>query len=151
MISKPLAERKRDAIFYSDRKFCEREIASTNMSRISYVPTAKTPLLEEAENHESILQEVCVPDDDNIDGPYNFQVVPPTPDNPEISMSEKQDAPREREQFLRWEDDEIAQYFGACHLDEAKDQAMLLVVEAGAGSGILHDPPPYTLLQYGQH
>ena len=35
MISEPLTERRRDAMFQSDRKFCEQEIASAKMSRNS--------------------------------------------------------------------------------------------------------------------
>ena len=149
MISEPITERRCDATIQSDREFCEHKIAFTRMSYNIHVPTADIPLIEEAEKYQSALQEPCVADD-NPDGPYNFQVVPPTPNSPGASMLEKQGAPGGHP-FLQLESDKFIQYLVTCHLDEGEDQEMLRVVDADAGSDLLCDPPPYTSLDYERH
>jgi len=114
IISKSLTERRRDMMFQSGRGLCECEITSAGMS------------------HDSQNSEILVPDDD-LDGPYNFQVIPPTPNKPETSMSEKQNAPKEERSFPHVEDDEIVKYHGARHLNRPKGH-----------------PLPYSSLKYGR-
>jgi len=132
IISKPLIEGRRDTMSQLERGFCECEITSAKVLHDSWTPTTKTPFLEVAAKHESIVPEIRVPDDD-LDGPYNFQVVPPTPNKPETSMSEKQDAPKEERSFPHVEDDEIVRYHGARHLNKSKGH-----------------PLPYSSLKYGR-
>jgi len=94
MISKPLTERRRDAMYQSDCESCEQAIAPVKMSRDSHIPTVKTLLLEEAEKHVLISQEIRVPSDDPEDQYYEFEDIPLSPNDQNASMSEKQDAPR---------------------------------------------------------
>ena len=79
------------------------------------MPTDNNRLLGRAEEHKSISQGICVPGDD-LDDEFTITVIPPSPHNPEASMSEKQAAPKQQQQILQWEGDEIVQSFDACHL-----------------------------------
>ncbi|KAF9647428.1 hypothetical protein BDM02DRAFT_3261720 [Thelephora ganbajun] len=147
--STPLIDRRRDAIFQSEREFGEYETTSAKMSHNGRTPTAKTPLFEEAAKHKSIAPEIHVLDDD-LDGPYNFQVIPPTPNGLEATTLEKQDAPEEQP-HPHVENDEIAKDDDVCRLDEAKGQVRLRVVETGTGREIRYDPPPYPIMKYGRN
>lgn len=46
---------------------------------------------------------------DSLDGPYGFDIIPPTPNNPETNMSDKQDTPKE---------DKVVQHHDASRFDE---------------------------------
>ena len=80
------------ASMYQTERFDECEIAPAEMSRNSQTPTTWTPWLEETAKHESIVPEILEPDED-LSGPYNFRVIPPTPNEAETSTLEKQEAP----------------------------------------------------------
>jgi len=85
-----------------EREFSEYETTSVKGSRNSQATTAKSSPPEEANEPKTIVPKISSPDDD-LDGPYSFQVVPPTPNNPAATMSEKQDAPKEgKSTLLQW-------------------------------------------------
>jgi len=130
-------------MFQSDSESCEQEIVPVKMSCNSHIPTAKTSLLEEVEEHESISQEIHVPFDGDE---YDFRFIPPSPNNPEASMSEKQDAPREQEQFMEGGIDKFEELVELCIRYGSAGQAEPQVVGTGAGGETLSDPPPYTSL-----
>lgn len=145
IVSKPLIDRKRDAMFQSLREFDEDGNTTVKMSRNSRIPEARVPVLEQAAKHQSAVPEIHVPDDD-LDGPYNFQVVPPSPNKPEVSVFDRQDPPEEEEEpSPDVEGNEAPKYPGASH-----PNAKLRVVETGTGREVRCDPPPYSALEYGR-
>jgi hypothetical protein len=105
-VSKLLIDRRRNAMARFERDFGEDETASARMSCDSRTSTMKTPFPEEAENDQSIVPEIRVPED-NRDDPSNFQVVPPSPNPSETSALSKQDGLKEES-----DDDEIIWYHG---------------------------------------
>ena len=115
MISKPLTERRRDAMYQSDCEPCKQEIAPVRMSRDSQLPAAKTPLLEEAEEHGLISQEIDAPSDDPEDR-YEFKIIPPSPKDQKTSMSEKQDSPRGQQQPLDSTISGLVEFMELCNL-----------------------------------
>ena len=116
------------------------------MSRNSKTPTAKILVSEEAEKHQPI-----VPGDDDLEDPYNFQVVPPTPKEPHASISEKQDAPKEEKSVIESSEDHsdrdnIADY-GAGGRRFGITDGKWLRVKNGKTTG--YDPSPYSPLHRG--
>jgi hypothetical protein len=105
-VSKLLIDRRRNAMARFERDFGEDETASTRMSCDSRTSTMKTPFPEQAENNQSIVPEIRVPEDDR-DDPLNSQVVPPSPNPSQTSASSKQDGLKEES-----DDDEIIWYHG---------------------------------------
>ena len=105
-VSKLLIDRRRNAMTQFVRDFGERDTAYDWMSCDSRTSTVKTPFSEQAENNQPIVPEIRVPED-NRDDPFNFQVVPPSPNPSEASASSKQDGLKEES-----DDDEIIWYHG---------------------------------------
>ena len=109
--------------------------------------TAKTPVSEEAEKHKPIA-----PGDDDLEGPYNFEVVPPTPKEPHVSITEKKDAPKEEKSFIKSSEDhsdwdDIVEYGAGGLRFRLADDGRWLRVKNGKKTG--YDPPPYLPLHRG--
>ena len=136
----PLINRKRDTMFEPKRKLDERQVTSAKMSRNSQIPGAKTPILKQATRHKSTVPEIHFPDDDELGSSYDSKVIPPTPNRPGAEIL---GLPKEEQPFPRAEDDEALEYHVSNHLNKAKVQAKLRVVETGTGREIRCDQPLY--------
>lgn len=99
--------------------------------------TILKPLTERRRDAESTR-------DDSEDW-FTFDVIPPSPDSQETSMSEEPDAPRGQQQPLELEH-KIAQLIKLCKLYETGGQVEPEVVRTGARNESPHDPPPHTPL-----